>query len=233
MKYLSPEQNKLFLGTGEKNKAGEDLYEFLEAYNPDKYRNPCNTVDTLVFTKTGDCDVRRVLLIKRGNHPSIGMWACPGGFVEFKENLYDAALRELREETGLHDIQAEQLKSYGDYDRDPRTRIITTAFVALIEEGSQRAEAGDDAKEAGWFSVADERVSREERAEGIREEYILKLFCEEKGVTINARVEVTERTGVLRNRTYRVVDGDGLAADHAAIVLEGYHHVKEALGHGK
>jgi len=73
---------------------------------------------------------------------SCRLWACPGGFVEFKENLYDAALRELQEETGLHDIEAEQFKSYGDYDRDPRTRIITTAFVALIDEGSQKAQAG-------------------------------------------------------------------------------------------
>ena len=148
MKYLSEEQNKCFVGTGELNKAGESLAVFLDKYDPNKYQNPCNTVDTVVFTKKGS-EVKRVLLIKRGNHPSIGLWACPGGFVEFKENLYDAALRELQEETGLHDIEAEQFKSYGDYDRDPRTRIITTAFVALIDEGSQKAQAGDDAREAG------------------------------------------------------------------------------------
>ena len=140
MKYLSEEQNKCFVGTGELNKAGESLAVFLDKYDPNKYQNPCNTVDTVVFTKKGS-EVKRVLLIKRGNHPSIGLWACPGGFVEFKENLYDAALRELQEETGLHDIEAEQFKSYGDYDRDPRTRIITTAFVALIDEGSQKAQA--------------------------------------------------------------------------------------------
>ncbi len=137
MKYLSEEQNKCFVGTGELNKAGDSLAVFLDKYDPDKYQNPCNTVDTLVFTKE-DSQVKRILLIKRGNHPCIGLWACPGGFVEFKENLYDAALRELQEETGLHDIEAEQLKSYGDYDRDPRTRIITTAFVALIDEGTRR-----------------------------------------------------------------------------------------------
>ena len=148
MKYLSEEQNKCFVGTGELNKAGDSLAVFLDKYDPNKYQNPCNTVDTVVFTKKGS-EVKRVLLIKRGNHPSIGLWACPGGFVEFKENLYDAALRELQEETGLHDIEAEQFKSYGDYDRDPRTRIITTAFVALIDEGSQKAQAGDDAREAG------------------------------------------------------------------------------------
>ena len=204
MKYLSEEQNKCFVGTGELNKAGDSLAVFLDKYDPDKYQNPCNTVDTLVFTKE-DSQVKRILLIKRGNHPCIGLWACPGGFVEFKENLYDAALRELQEETGLHDIEAEQLKSYGDYDRDPRTRIITTAFVALIDEGSQKAQAGDDAREAGWFDISDELVNK----------------C--------ARVGVTYRRGILKNRTYKVVDGDGLAADHAAIILEGYHHVKEAL----
>lgn len=97
MKYLSEEQNKCFVGTGELNKAGDSLAVFLDKYDPDKYQNPCNTVDTLVFTKE-DSQVKRILLIKRENHPCIGLWACPGGFVEFKENLYDAALRELQEE---------------------------------------------------------------------------------------------------------------------------------------
>ena len=95
MKYLSEEQNKCFVGTGELNKAGDSLAVFLDKYDPDKYQNPCNTVDTLVFTKE-DSQVKRILLIKRENHPCIGLWACPGGFVEFKENLYDAALRELQ-----------------------------------------------------------------------------------------------------------------------------------------
>ena len=168
MKYLSEEQNKCFVGTGELNKAGDSLAVFLDKYDPDKYQNPCNTVDTLVFTKE-DSQVKRILLIKRGNHPCIGLWACPGGFVEFKENLYDAALRELQEETGLHDIEAEQLKSYGDYDRDPRTRIITTAFVALIDEGSQKAQAGDDAREAGWFDISDELVNKTEDKSLVKE----------------------------------------------------------------
>lgn len=85
MKYLSEEQNKCFVGTGELNKAGDSLAVFLDKYDPDKYQNPCNTVDTLVFTKE-DSQVKRILLIKRGNHPCIGLWACPGGFVEFREN---------------------------------------------------------------------------------------------------------------------------------------------------
>lgn len=229
MKYLSEEQNKCFIGTGERNKAGESLSEFLDKYDPSKYQNPCNTVDTLVFTKK-DGKIKRLLLIKRGNHPCIGLWACPGGFVEFRENLYDAALRELHEETGLHDIEAEQLKSYGDYDRDPRTRVITTAFVALIEEGSQKAKAGDDAKEAGWFDISEELVSESQNDNTVSQKYQLKLVCEEKNVNIIADVEVQYRKGVLKNRTYRVVEGGCLAADHAAIILEGYHRVREALG---
>ena len=213
MKYLSEEQNKCFVGTGELNKAGDSLAVFLDKYDPDKYQNPCNTVDTLVFTKE-DSQVKRILLIKRGNHP---------------ENLYDAALRELQEETGLHDIEAEQLKSYGDYDRDPRTRIITTAFVALIDEGSQKAQAGDDAREAGWFDISDELVNKTEDKSLVKEEWLCRLSNADKNINICARVEVTYRRGILKNRTYKVVDGDGLAADHAAIILEGYHHVKEAL----
>jgi 8-oxo-dGTP diphosphatase len=69
----------------------------------------------------------RLLMIRRRNHPNIGMWALPGGFVELRENLEDAAKRELMEETGVENAPMIQLKTYGDYDRDPRWRVITTA----------------------------------------------------------------------------------------------------------
>ena len=172
------EKYEQYLGTGERNAAGLDLKTFLEEYNPKLYDTPANTVDNLIFTyveENGKKRIGKILLIKRGNHPCIGLWACPGGFVEFKENLYDAALRELQEETGLHDIEAEQLKSYGDYDRDPRTRIITTAFVALIDEGSQKAQAGDDAREAGWFDISDELVNKTEDKSLVKEEWLCRL----------------------------------------------------------
>ena len=135
--YLDKEKAvKAFMGTGEKNASGEDLVIFLEKYDPHKYQNPCNTVDMAVFAyNESEQKVTKVLLIQRGNHPSIGWWALPGGFVEYRENLETAAARELQEETGIEHLNFEQLKTYGAYDRDPRTRIITTAYIALVPEG--------------------------------------------------------------------------------------------------
>lgn len=78
--YLDKEKAvKAFMGTGEKNAAGEDLVTFLEKYDPHKYQNPCNTVDMAVFAyNESEKKVTKVLLIQRGNHPSIGWWALPG-----------------------------------------------------------------------------------------------------------------------------------------------------------
>lgn len=84
MTFLSEEQNRQFIGSGELNEAGQTLQEFLEEYDPRKYDNPCNTVDILVFTyaqEHGKRSLKRILLIKRRNHPCIGMWATPGGFM--------------------------------------------------------------------------------------------------------------------------------------------------------
>ncbi len=75
-----------------------------------------------------DINCLKVLLVKRSNHPSIGYWALPGGFVNMQENLEDTAGRELEEETGVKGLILEQFAVYGDYDRDPRTRVITTAY---------------------------------------------------------------------------------------------------------
>lgn len=233
MTYLNKEQNERFVGTGERDSTGKDLQAFLEEYDPAKYLNPCNTVDTLVFTykvENGKKQIHRLLLIKRGNHPSIGWWALPGGFVDYRENLDEAALRELQEETGIQDIEVEQLKTYGAYDRDPRARIITTAYVTLVPEGVLRAEAGDDAKDAGWFCIEDQLVSSECDNQMVTEVHCLKLTDASQSITTETFVNVTYKEGtIFKQKNYEVTKTKGLAADHGAIVLEGYHYVYERL----
>ncbi len=117
------------------------------------YPHPSVTVDVIVF-RLFEADLQ-VLLIRRGHDPFAGMWAVPGGFVDIDESLDGAAKRELEEETGLRDVYLEQLYTFGDVDRDPRGRVITIAYFALVPAAEQQPHAGDDATEAGWWSVYD------------------------------------------------------------------------------
>jgi 8-oxo-dGTP diphosphatase len=108
------------------------------------------TVDIVIFTiQSGSL---RVLLIKRAAPPFQGKYAIPGGFVHEDEGLEEAALRELREETGVSDVYLEQLYSFGDPERDPRTRVITVAYFALIS-ADRSLRAGTDAAEASWWPM--------------------------------------------------------------------------------
>lgn len=226
--YLDEEQIKPFIGLEKYNEQGKDLKTFLEEYDPKKYDNPCNTVDTCVFTYDKDVVVKRVLLIRRKNHPSIGMWALPGGFVEYKEDIDIAAMRELEEETGVKDIEAEQFKSYGAYDRDPRTRIITTAYAALIPDGSVNPVAGDDARDTGWFDISDVREDIFIDENGIiHDKHCLTLTkSDDSSVVTTSHIEITyKKNAILKNVHYKVLDTQLLAADHGAVVLEGYQYV--------
>lgn len=106
------------------------------------------TVDIVIFTIQEG--VLKVLLVKRRISPFIGQVAIPGGFVREDENLDQAALRELKEETGVSDVYLEQLYSFGSPDRDPRGRVITVAYFALIS-ADRRLKAGGDVSEAHWY----------------------------------------------------------------------------------
>jgi 8-oxo-dGTP diphosphatase len=123
-------------------------------YDPNQYERPSVTVDVVTFTLR-DHDLK-VLLICRKHPPFAGYWAIPGGFVQMDESLEAGALRELEEETGVCDVYIEQLYTFGQPNRDPRTRVITVAYFALVPASALPAlQAGDDAADAQWWSMYD------------------------------------------------------------------------------
>jgi len=118
-----------------------------------EYPRPALTVDVVVFAL--DDDDLKVMLIQRGLAPFAGQWALPGGFVRVDETLDAAARRELREETGLKDIYLEQLYTFGALGRDPRERVVTVAYYALVNLAGHDVQASTDAHNAAWFPVND------------------------------------------------------------------------------
>src|SRR5215469_8882857 len=116
-----------------------------------EYSRAALTVDCVVFGF--DEGELKVLLIERGLEPFKGRWALPGGFVRVPETLDAAARRELEEEAGLKNVFLEQLYSFGAVDRDPRERVVSVAYYALVKLTEHAAKAATDAANAQWFSV--------------------------------------------------------------------------------
>jgi 8-oxo-dGTP diphosphatase len=123
------------------------------------YPRPSLTVDCVVFgfTFAAGGTALRVLLIERGEKPFQGALALPGGFVRIDETIDDAARRELSEETGLRDIFLEQLYTFGALDRDPRGRVVSVAYYALVNLADHRAQSGTDARDARWVPAQEAR----------------------------------------------------------------------------
>lgn len=223
-----------FTGTGEKNEDGLNLTDFLEEYDSDKYPNPSVTSDILVFQYDKDMNTvekgLKLLMIQRKNHPSIGYWALPGGFVNIREDIDAAAKRELEEETGLTDIAIEQLYCWGQVERDPRTRIVTVSYLAMVEQGLS-IKAGDDAADALWMDVTflkdkDEKMERGRRLQN----YYISLFNADKNITLSAEVERSENIcGIIKEVNYQVISRDKIAFDHPSFIIQALLHIKSLL----
>jgi len=124
------------------NKKGKYTYD---------WPRPMVTVDAVVFSNTNG--KTKVLLINRGKEPFKGKWALPGGFIDMDEELEDAVVRELEEETGLTGVRLEQMRTFGTVGRDPRGRQITIVFMGIVTEEQTKIKAGDDAAQAQWFDI--------------------------------------------------------------------------------
>ncbi|EHB66036.1 NUDIX hydrolase [Paenibacillus lactis] len=203
--------------------------EFLEKYRAENYERPSVAADMVIFTVTDEAadsyrklpeKELRILLIRRGGHPFLGKWALPGGFVQPSETTEQAAARELREETGVDDVYLEQLYTFSDIGRDPRTWVMSCSYMALINSDKLELQAGDDAADAAWFKVS-YRLLREQKEmmeDGYVKtlEYELKLSGEEELSAVVARTVTVKTTST--STDYKIVSNNGLAFDHAKII---------------
>ena len=220
LKEVEKEYNQE-LKNGIRNEDGLTEEEFLKNYKPGNYERPSVTVDMLILGMDKNYNDLKILLIKRGNHPYMNKWALPGGFVDMKESMYQAAQRELEEETRLKDIYMEQLYTFSQPNRDPRMRVIDTAYIGLTSIVD--VYAGDDAKDAAWFDIFfdDETLELYNDDRNIRIEYRLEKKNFKNGV-----ITTVGYTPILNNSEkikdgIPVVDDTSLAFDHAEIILEG------------
>lgn len=213
-----------------KNKQGQSEKDFLAQYDAGKYERPSVTVDMLVFTVMNELKksyrrlpekALKILMVKRGNHPCIGCWALPGGFVNMDESLDRAALRELKEETNIEDIYMEQLYTWGDVGRDPRTRVIGCSYMSLVDSSRLDVKAGDDADEAAWFKVKVSVIEQKKAAteKGCAVQNLVRLVLKNDNEELTAAIKVDK---VFDGKVVRVdrelVESGGIAFDHAKII---------------
>lgn len=220
-----------------RNKKGQTEAQFIAAYTPGDYERPSVTVDMLIFTVTEkeSTNYRKlpekqlsILMIQREDHPCMGQWALPGGFVNMDEDLETAARRELKEETNVEDIYLEQLYTWGDVGRDPRTRIISCSYMSLVNQHQVEVKFGDDAADARWFSVSSRQVQEDKRytKEGSIHERWFELRLTGGDAVLSATLKSTTTVvGKVAHVEQEIVEAENIAFDHGKII----HYAVERL----
>lgn len=204
------------------NKQGTYTYE---------YPRPAVTVDCVLFGF--DKGEIKVLLTKRGIEPYLGKWAFPGGFIQEKETADDCARRKLAEEAGLKDIFLEQLYTFSDVERDPRYRVISIAYYALVKSTDYVARAGIDIADVQWFrfdeidelafdhsvilKVAVERLKGKIRYEPIGFELLPEEFTMPE---LHRLYETILQRNIDRGNFRKKILSMGLLVDHSAKQLD-------------
>ena len=199
--------------------------EFLKDYNPDNFERLSMTTDILIFSVSSeeDSNYRKtdkkkmsILLVKRDSYPFKGKWCLPGGFIKIDENLDEAPKRILKNETGIDNIYLEQLYTFGDVKRDPRMRIVSTSYMALVDKN--RLE-GNLSENASWFDI----VFYEE------DNKFVDIVLDNGQTSISFKIEKNLREKTTDRYSFKIVENQSLAFDHPVVILSGMERLKNKL----
>lgn len=178
--------------------------QYLQNYDPSQFEHPSVTVDILIFTVSER--KLRLLLIRRNEHPFLGKWAIPGGFLRMDESADEAAARRIREEAGIEGVHLEQLYTFSAVNRDPRTRVISIAYLATVPAGKLHFLAGIGADEAALFEVSGiggASVSGQPESGNLEEEASLLLKGPD-GALVSGRDLAFDHAGIIRTAVQRM-----------------------------
>ena len=199
--------------------------EFLKDYDSSIFEKLSMTVDILVLSVSSEdvsnyrkTDKKKmsILLVKRDDYPFKDKWCLPGGFVGIDEDLEDAPIRVLKNETNVDNIYLEQLYTFGNVKRDPRMRIISTSYMALIDKNKLDNQLN---KNACWFDI----VSIDEKDNIVN--VILNNGYE--NITFTMKKELKEETS--KNYKYIEIQNDKIAFDHTSVILTGLDRLKNKI----
>lgn len=228
--------------------------DFLAEYDISRYDRPSIAADIAVFSigrkMTEDADYRklptktlRLLLIRRAEQPFQGKWALPGGFMQKGETIQETARRELKEETGTDKAYLELCDVFSDSGRDPRGWIVSQSFIAVLNAddlANGHLEASGDAGEAAWFDITVQKTAerKQERDNAVTCDNDYELLLKDSGAS-NENTAVILRA-VIREHieyrdyheivTYEIMDSQGIAFDHARIIVSIFNRLRQMLG---
>lgn len=197
---------------------------FLKDYDSSVFEKLSMTTDILIMSVSNEDtgNYRKLsekkfslLLVKRDNYPFKGKWCLPGGFVGIDETLDEAAKRVLKTETNLKDIYIEQLYTFSDIKRDPRMRVISTSYMALVDKNRLMDKLSDNASWFNVFMLEDEKSYNVTLDNGIEE---IKFVVGKK-----LRDKTTDRYD------FNIIKNDKLAFDHPLVIVSGIERLKNKI----
>ncbi len=198
--------------------------EFLKDYDPSKFDRLSLTTDILIFSVSDESqnNYRKlnkkyfsVLLVKRETYPFKDKWCLPGGFIKIDEDIEDAAKRILKSEANIDDIYLEQLYTYGGPNRDPRMRVISTSYMALIDKNKLTY---DISKNASWFNV----IVFEDKNQ-------IDVTLDNGTEQIKFKIRKTLKEKTTDRYKYEIIENDKLAFDHALVITSGISRLKNKI----
>ena len=198
--------------------------EFLREYDDSKYEKPSVTSDIVLLSVSNQTQLNyrklkektySVLLVKRKNHPFKDKWCLPGGFVRNNETTEEAARRVLATETNLHNIYMEQLYTFDSINRDPRTRVISVSYIALVDKNKL-----DDTlyENASWFDLT-----------YIEDEKSFNVTLDNGNETINFVVKKKLKESTTDRYEFIIEKDGGLAFDHPRLIVSGLSRLKNKI----